>query len=66
MSKIVRRKEKESVSSAKPREENKLGVRDTDFLLKLISRSSFEGVEIEQAYSVIQKLGAMHRRHLED
>ena len=33
-----------------------LGVRDTDFLLRLIKRSSFEGGEIEQAYSVISKL----------
>jgi len=66
MSKVIRRKEKESVSSVQKVGENKLGVRDTDFLLKLISRSTFEGVEIEQAYSVISKLGAMHRRHLED
>jgi hypothetical protein len=42
-----------------------LGVRDTDFLLKLLSKSTFEGHEIEQAYSVIKKLGAMHRSNLE-
>ena len=67
MSKVVRRKEKDSVSSLPAKvEENKLGVRDTDFLLKLISRSTFEGVEIEQAYSVISKLGNIHRSYLED
>ncbi len=44
---------------------NELKVKDTDFLLKLIGRSSFEGNEIEQAYHVIQKLGEMHRRNLE-
>jgi hypothetical protein len=42
-----------------------LGVRDTDFLLKLLAKSTFEGHEIEQAYAVIQKLGEMHRRNLE-
>ena len=42
-----------------------LGVRDTDFLLKLLGKSTFEGHEIEQAYNVIQKLGEMHRRNLE-
>ncbi len=67
MSRVVRRsKEKESVPKAIENEETRLGVRDTDFLLKLISRSTFEGVEIEQAYNVINKLGAMHRRNLED
>jgi hypothetical protein len=46
--------------------EIKLSVKDTDFLLKLIMRSAFEGVEIESAYNVIQKLSEMHRKHLED
>ena len=44
----------------------KLGVKDTDFLLRLIKVSTFNGEEIEQAYSVIQKLGIMHRSNLED
>lgn len=56
-------KSKKSISSPKP---VKLGVRDTDFLLKLISKSTFEGHQIEQAYNVIQKLGEMHRGLLED
>jgi|TARA_R110000824_G_scaffold13774_4_gene59399 hypothetical protein len=46
--------------------ELKLSVKDTDFLLKLIMKSAFEGVEIESAYNVIQKLSEMHRKHLED
>ena len=46
--------------------EIKLSVKDTDFLLKLIMRSAFEGVEIESAYNVIQKLSELHRKHLED
>ena len=45
--------------------EIKLSVKDTDFLLKLIMKSVFEGVEIESAHNVIQKLSDMHRRHLE-
>jgi hypothetical protein len=42
-----------------------LKVKDTDFLLKLLMRSNFEGNEVEQAYLTIQKLGMMHRRNLE-
>jgi hypothetical protein len=45
--------------------EIKLSVKDTDFLLKLIMRSAFEGAEIESAYNVIQKLSELHRKHLE-
>ena len=45
--------------------EIKLSVKDTDFLLKLIMRSAFEGVEIESAYNVIKKLSELHRLHLE-
>ena len=48
------------------RPEIKLSVKDTDFLLKLIMRSAFEGVEIESAYNVIQKLSEIHRKHLEN
>ena len=45
--------------------EIKLGVKDTDFLLKIIMRSAFEGTEVELAYNVISKLTKMHRRNLE-
>jgi len=47
------------------KQEIKLSVKDTDFLLKLIMKSVFEGAEIESAYNVIQKLSEIHRKHLE-
>ena len=43
----------------------KLGVKDTDFLLKIVMRSTFEGTEVELAYNVLSKLTKMHRRNLE-
>lgn len=48
------------------KKEVKLSVKDTDFLLKLIMRSSFEGSEIETAHTVITKLAELHRANLED
>ena len=45
--------------------DNKLNVKDTDFLLKLIMRSTFEGAELEVAYSVLTKLAEMHKVNLE-
>ena len=44
----------------------KLGVKDTDFLLKLIMRSTFEGSELEVAHSVLTKLADTHRINLEN
>ncbi len=46
--------------------EVKFGIKDTDFLLKLIMRSTFDGTEIEIANAVIKKLTEMHRLNLED
>lgn len=43
----------------------KLGVRDTDFLLRLIKRSSFSGNEIEQCHDTMRKLSEMHSVNLE-
>ena len=40
-------------------------VKDTDFLLKLMMKSSFEGVELELAHSVLTKLVKMHKASLE-
>ena len=57
MSKVIKTQVKDDLP--------KFGVKDTDFLLKLIGRSTFEGNEVEQAYMVIQKLGAIHRRNIE-
>ena len=46
--------------------EVKFGIKDTDFLLKLIMRSTFDGTEIEIANAVIKKLTEIHRLNLED
>ena len=42
----------------------RLGVKDTDFLLKLILRSSFEGSELQIASTVMDKLANIHREYL--
>tara|TARA_B100001939_G_scaffold145366_1_gene125936 strand:+ start:1897 stop:2100 length:204 start_codon:yes stop_codon:yes gene_type:complete len=67
MSRLVKKKKiEQEVSIPNQTQKSSLGVRDTDFLLRLIKRSTFEGSEIEQAYSVISKLGNIHRSYLED
>ena len=43
----------------------KLNVKDTDFLLKLIMRSTFEGIELEVAHEVLTKLAEMHKANIE-
>tara|TARA_R100001443_G_scaffold41580_1_gene55017 strand:+ start:10333 stop:10518 length:186 start_codon:yes stop_codon:yes gene_type:complete len=43
----------------------KLTVKDTDFLLKLIMGSTFEGSELEIAHSVLTKIVKMHKDNLE-
>ena len=40
-------------------------VKDTDFLLKLIMRSTFDGADIDIAYNVLKKLTELHRSKLE-
>lgn len=42
-----------------------LNVKETDFLLKLLLKSTFQGAEIEVAYETIKKLTEMHRIKLE-
>ena len=42
----------------------RFGVKDTDFLLKLILRSSFEGSELQIASTVMDKLANIHREYL--
>ena len=42
----------------------RLGVKDTDFLLKLILRSTFEGSELQIASTVMEKLANIHREYL--
>lgn len=59
MSNIIKKESKSLVPSFK------LGIRDTDFLLRLIKRSTIPGTEIEQAHEVIRKLNELHRINLE-
>ncbi len=47
-------------------EEVKLGVKDTDFLLKLMMRSTFDGTEIETGNRVLQKLAQMHKENIDE
>ena len=42
----------------------RLGVKDTDFLLKLILRSTFEGSELQIASTVMDKLANINREYL--
>tara|TARA_B100001094_G_scaffold76249_1_gene72650 strand:+ start:428 stop:619 length:192 start_codon:yes stop_codon:yes gene_type:complete len=53
----------EVISKQEP--EIKLNVKDTDFLLKVLGRSTFSGEEVELAYIVIQKIGQLHRSNLD-
>jgi hypothetical protein len=41
-----------------------LTVKDTDFLLKLLMRSSFQGSEIEQCHSVLMKIAELHKKRI--
>tara|TARA_R110001592_G_C12894071_1_gene725962 strand:+ start:451 stop:636 length:186 start_codon:yes stop_codon:yes gene_type:complete len=43
-----------------------LNIKETDFLLKLLLKSSFLGAEIETAYTTIKKLNELHRLKLEN
>ena len=54
------------IASALVKSEVKFNVKDTDFLLKLIMRSSFEGSEIEIAHVVLTKIAEMHKANLEN
>jgi len=40
-------------------------IKETDFLLKLMMNSKFDGVDIEVAYSVLTKMSKMHKAKLE-
>lgn len=56
MSKLVKNTQSSNIS---------LNVKETDFLLKLLLKSTFQGAEIEVAYETIKKLTEMHRVKLE-
>jgi len=43
-----------------------LNVKDTDFILKLIMESNFSGLQLEQAYKVLEKITNIHRGFLNE
>jgi len=43
----------------------RLSVKDTDFILKNLMQSTFQGSDVEQAYRVMKKISELHRRNLE-
>jgi hypothetical protein len=43
-----------------------LGVKDTDFILKLIYRADFKGTELEQAHITLTKVADLHKRNLDN
>tara|TARA_R100000458_G_C8203113_1_gene193030 strand:- start:605 stop:784 length:180 start_codon:yes stop_codon:yes gene_type:complete len=45
--------------------EEKFNIKETDFLLKLMMRSQFDGVDLEVANSVLIKLSKLHQAKLE-
>ena len=61
MSKLVPQAVRQSVVK-KP----SLSIKDTDFLLKLILKSTFEGSELEVAFRVMEKLATMHKGYLDE
>tara|TARA_R100001443_G_scaffold105629_1_gene114700 strand:+ start:694 stop:870 length:177 start_codon:yes stop_codon:yes gene_type:complete len=50
----------------KAKVQNEFTIKETDFLLKLLMRSQFDGVDIEVAYTVINKLSEIHKAKLEN
>ena len=61
MSKLVPQAVRQSVVK-KP----SFSIKDTDFLLKLILKSTFEGSELEVAFRVMEKLATMHKGYLDE
>jgi len=43
----------------------KFTIKETDFLLKLMMRSQFDGIDLEVANSVLIKLSKLHKAKLE-
>ena len=48
-------------ASRKDDESPKLTIKDTDFILKLITYSQIDGRELEQAFSTKNKIKALHK-----
>jgi hypothetical protein len=61
VSKLVPQAVRESVVK-----KSSLSIKDTDFLLKLILKSTFEGSELEVAFRVMEKLATMHKGYLDE
>ena len=57
--------QKQKQSQQKKSEEIRLSVKDTDFILKNLMQSTFQGSDVEQAYRVMKKISELHRRNLE-
>jgi|10_taG_2_1085330.scaffolds.fasta_scaffold280782_2 uncharacterized protein YjbI with pentapeptide repeats len=71
MSSYVRLPDKTRQKNNQPDKSNEdssvsLNIRDTDFLLKTLMGSQFEGSEIEQAYLTMQKLSKLHRSQINE
>jgi hypothetical protein len=47
------------------KKEESFTIKETDFLLKLMMRSQFDGVDLEVANSVLIKLSKIHKAKLE-
>jgi len=54
-----------SLAKTKYTQEDKLTIKETDFLLKLMMNSQYAGTDIEVAYSVLMKLSKIHKAKLE-
>ena len=57
--------QKQKESRKEKSEEIRLSVKDTDFILKNLMQSTFQGSDVEQAYRVMKKISELHRRNLE-
>jgi hypothetical protein len=53
------------VAVAKHNDIESFNIKETDFLLKLMMRSQFDGVDLEVANSVLIKLSKIHKAKLE-
>ena len=51
---------------AKIKETQEFTIKETDFFLKLLIRSQLDGVDVEVAYKVINKLSDIHKAKLEN
>ena len=49
-----------------PNRKTELTIKETDFLLKLMERSNFTGMELVQGYQTYEKLYHKHREMMSD